>query len=159
MRLIFLKNVWRKNTHASYKFRIQIFKITQRGSHWTFLECLTEWRKYLCAVFLEHPLHSLVHSSLQLIRKYSFFFHWKTVLCAIGISEAEFCIEYSIFEIKFCLISFKHNTLSIHIYTYMNLYFICGNLQYCHIFFATKNFWVTSKYIVFSRCISWEIEK
>lgn len=47
--------------------------ITQRGSHWTFLECLTEWRKYLCAVFLEHPLHSLVHSSLQLIRKYSFF--------------------------------------------------------------------------------------
>lgn len=73
MRLIFLKNVWRKNTHAIYKFRIQIYKITQRGSHWTFLECLTEWRKYLCAVFLEHPLHSLVHSSLQLIRKYSFF--------------------------------------------------------------------------------------
>lgn len=80
MRLIFLKNVWRKNTHASYKFRIQIYKITQRGSHWTFLECLTVWRKYLCAVFLEHPLHSLVHSSLQLIRKYSYFFSLKNGL-------------------------------------------------------------------------------
>lgn len=55
MRLIFLKNVWRKNTHAIYKFRIQIYKITQRGSHWTFLECLTEWRKYLCAVFFGTP--------------------------------------------------------------------------------------------------------
>lgn len=30
--------------------------------------------------FLEHPLHSLVHSSLQLIRKYSYFFSLKNGL-------------------------------------------------------------------------------
>lgn len=140
MRLIFLKNVWRKNTHAIYKFRIQIYKITQRGSHWTFLECLTEWRKYLCAVFLEHPLHSLVHSSLQLIRKYSFFSIEKRSCVQQEYLRRNVALNIQYSEIKFCLVSFKHNTLSIHIYTYMNLYFICGNLQYCHIFFATKNF-------------------
>lgn len=140
MRLIFLKNVWRKNTHAIYKFRIQIYKITQRGSHWTFLECLTEWRKYLCAVFLEHPLHSLVHSSLQLIRKYSFFSIEKRSCVQQEYLRRNFALNIQYSEIEFCLVSFKHNTLSIHIYTYMNLYFICGNLQYCHIFFATKNF-------------------
>lgn len=140
MRLIFLKNVWRKNTHAIYKFRIQIYKITQRGSHWTFLECLTEWRKYLCAVLLEHPLHSLVHSSLQLIRKYSFFSIEKRSCVQQEYLRRNVALNIQYSEIKFCLVSFKHNTLSIHIYTYMNLYFICGNLQYCHIFFATKNF-------------------
>lgn len=140
MRLIFLKNVWRKNTHAIYKFRIQIYKITQRGSHWTFLECLTEWRNYLCAVFLEHPLHSLVHSSLQLIRKYSFFSIEKRSCVQQEYLRRNVALNIQYSEIEFCFVSFKHNTLSIHIYTYMNLYFICGNLQYCHIFFATKNF-------------------
>lgn len=141
MRLIFLKNVWRKNTHAIYKFRIQIYKITQRGSHWTFLECLTEWRKYLCAVFFGTPFTFPCSFIFTVNKKIFIFFFIEKRSCV----QQEYLrrnvalnIQYS--EIKFCLVSFKHNTLSIHIYTYMNLYFICGNLQYCHIFFATKNF-------------------
>lgn len=61
-----------------------------------------------------------------------------------------------IFNIQKSISVWFHWSIILYLYInihYMNLYCVCGNLQYYHIFFATKNFWVTSKNIVFFSCV------